>query len=152
MSAAIADPAADLDKDDQTSLLEAFLKASAGVKEFYAADGRLETEHALVDDNGDALGTPADFFKGVRAVKAAKDGASPDGTLAQQFALIPSQREGSLSAETRARRDELERELADLRQRKAELPEEEYIQLLEPILLEIARLYETEASKPAASP
>ena len=150
MSAAIADPAADLDKDDQTSLLEAFLKASAGVKEFYAADGRLETEHALIDDNGDALGTPADFFKGVRAVKSAKDGALPDGALAQQIALVPSQREEAFSAETRARRDELERELAALRQRKAELGEDEYLKLLEPILLEIAQLYETEAGKSAS--
>jgi hypothetical protein len=34
------------------------------VAEFYEADGRLATEHALLDDNGDSLGTPADFFRG----------------------------------------------------------------------------------------
>ncbi|HUE70507.1 MAG TPA: hypothetical protein VMP01_06415 [Pirellulaceae bacterium] len=151
LSAAIADPRADLDKDDQTSLLEAFLQASAGVKEFYAADGRLETEHALIDDNGDGLGTPADWFQGVRAVKMAKDGAAPDGTLAQQVCLIPSRREQELSPEIRARRDELERELAAVRQRKGELAEEEYLKLLEPILLQIARLYETE-SRPSPNP
>ncbi|OYV78563.1 MAG: hypothetical protein B7Z73_19570, partial [Planctomycetia bacterium 21-64-5] len=48
LSAAIADPKADLDKDEQTSLLEAFLSATAGVKEFYDSDARLATEHALV--------------------------------------------------------------------------------------------------------
>lgn len=143
-SAAIADPRADLDKDDQTSLLEAFLLASAGVKEFYAQDRRLETEHALLDDNGDALGTPADWFQGVRAVKMAKDGAAPDGIRASQWCLVPSQREQELSAEARARRDELEGELARLRQRKGRLSDEEYLRLLEPVLVEIARLYAAE--------
>src|SRR4029077_6004302 len=66
---AIANPAADLDKDGQTSLLEAFLFASRQVEQFYQEAGRLATEHALLDDNGDGLGTPADWFRGVRAVK-----------------------------------------------------------------------------------
>jgi hypothetical protein len=149
LSAAIADPRADLDKDDQTSLLEAFLQASAGVKEFYTADGRLQTEHALLDDNGDGLGTPADWFKGVQAVKMAKDGATPDGIFAQQLCLVPSQQEQRLSAEVRARRDELERELATLRTQKGELSEEEYLRLLEPILVQIARLYESEPADSA---
>ncbi|HEV7223310.1 MAG TPA: hypothetical protein VGN42_11460, partial [Pirellulales bacterium] len=61
LSAAIADPKADLDKDDQTSLLEAFLLAAARVEEFYKEESRLATEHALIDDNGDRLGTPADW-------------------------------------------------------------------------------------------
>ncbi len=75
LSQAMADPKADLDKDKQTSLLEAFLLASAGAREFYASESRLATEHALLDDNGDALGTAADWFKGIRAVKSARDGA-----------------------------------------------------------------------------
>ena len=144
LSAAIADPAADLDKDDQTSLLEAFLRASAGVKEFYAQEGRLETEHPLIDDNGDRLGTPPDWFQGVRAVKTAKDGATVDGTFAGQLCLVPSQREEQLSEEVRTQRNELEKELAELRERKGELPEEEYLARLELILVQIARLYEGE--------
>jgi hypothetical protein len=148
LSAAIDNPQADLDKDDQTSLLEAYLLASSGVKEFYAADGRLETEHALLDDNGDGLGTPADWVQGVRAVKTAKEGAAPDGDLAQQFCLVPSQREQELPPEVRARRDDLEQELALLRQRKGELSEEDYLKLLEPILVKIARLYEGEPADP----
>ena len=58
ISSAVADPQADLDKDGQTSLLEAFLMASRRVAEFYNTEGRLATEHALLDDNGDGLGTP----------------------------------------------------------------------------------------------
>jgi hypothetical protein len=143
LSAAIADLKGDLDKDDQTSLLEAFLMASGGVNEFYKTEARLATEHALLDDNGDKLGTPADFFQGVRAVKSAKAGALPDGITAGQFVLVKNKHEERLPAETRARRDELERQLAELRLRKSKLPEAEYFALLEPLLLEISKLYES---------
>lgn len=151
LSSAITDPQADLDKDDQTSLLEAFLAASAKVKEFYAADGRLETEHALLDDNGDKLGTPADWFQGLRATKTAKDGAALDGDRARQLVLVRSAREEQLSSAARARRDELERDLASLRQLKARLPEDEYLTLIEPILLELARIYEAADQAPASA-
>lgn len=143
LSAAIAAPAADLDKDEQTSLLEAFLMASAKTQEFYAEDARLATEHALIDDNGDALGTPADWFRGVRATKAAKEGAAVDGLRAAQLPLIRSQREQQLPAEARARRDDLERQIAALRERKAGLPEGDYYHKLEQLLKELARIYET---------
>ncbi|HEY2410653.1 MAG TPA: hypothetical protein VGI40_00340 [Pirellulaceae bacterium] len=141
-STAITDPKADLDKDDQTSLLEAFLLASSAVKEFYAGEGRLATEHALIDDNGDGLGTPADWFQGLRATKAAKDGAPLDGFRAGQIVLIRSAREQQLPAAVRARRDELERDLVELRQRKPKLAEDEYLSQIEPILVELAKLYD----------
>lgn len=144
LSAAIADPAADLDKDDQTSLLEAFLKAAAGVREFYQADGRLATEHALLDDNGDRLGTPAEWFRGSRATKAAKDGAELDGLLAGQFHLVPNSAEQRLPSEKRRRRGELERDIAQLRALKSELPEDDYYQRLEKLVVELARLYDDE--------
>lgn len=148
-SAAIADPKADLDKDDQTSLLEAFLLASSGVTEFYTSEGRLATEHALLDDNGDGLGTPADWFQGLRATKSGKDGAQPDGLRAGQFVLVRSAREQQLPAEIRSRRDELERSLAELRQKKPQLSEDKYLAELEPILIEIAKLYESaDSTKP----
>ncbi|MCU0877548.1 MAG: hypothetical protein MUF06_07180 [Pirellulaceae bacterium] len=154
LSAAIGDNAADLDKDEQTSLLEAYLLAGAKVREFYAAEARLETEHALLDDNGDKLGTPADWFRGVKPTKAAKDGASLDGALAAQFVLVRSGREEELSAEARTRRDELEQRLAALRPKRKDLPEDEYLALIEPVLAEIARLYlPAEATeKPEANP
>jgi hypothetical protein len=146
LSSAIADPRADLDKDDQTSLLEAYLLAASGLAEFYAREARLATEHALLDDTGDKLGTPPDWFRGVRAVKTAKDGAAPDGVRAAQWVLVPSGREEELSAASRTRRDELERDLAALRDRKSDLPEDEYLVLVEPLLVELARLYEAPAS------
>lgn len=141
ISAAISDPTADLDKDDQTSLLEAFLMASRRVAEFYKTDGRLATETALLDDNGDGLGTPADFFRGVRAVKKPAGGGTVDGLRAHQIHLVRSAREQQLSPELRARRDEMELTLARLRESKATLEIEEYYQRLENLMLEMARLY-----------
>lgn len=145
LSAAISDPQADLDKDEQTSLLEAFLLASSRVSEFYASDGRLMTEHALLDDNGDKLGTPADWFQGVRAVKSAKSGAEVDGLRAAQWHLVRSAREESLPADVRQRRDDLERELAQRRQQKSQLAEDDYLKRIEPLLIELAKLYENAA-------
>lgn len=142
ISAAVVDPAADLDKDGQTSLLEAFLSASGRVAEFYEQEARLATETAILDDNGDGLGTPAAWFRGVRVIRRAKEGASADGLRAHQLHLIPSRRERNMPVEVRARRDELERAVAKLRDSKAEgFDEEQYYAKLEPLLVELARLY-----------
>jgi hypothetical protein len=146
LAGAIADPAADLDKDGQTSLLEAFLSASKQVGEFYAGEGRLATEHALLDDNGDGLGTPAAWFRGVRAVKKPADKASPDGARAHQFHLVRGAQERQLSAASRQRRDELELAIGALREQKANLAPDDYYARLEKLLVELARLYE---EKPA---
>jgi len=151
LSEAIADPAADLDKDGQTSLLEAFLTASRRVGEFYVTEGRMVTEHALLDDNGDGLGTPAEWFRGIRAVKSAKDGAPLDGFRAHQFHLVQSDAERRLSPAVRARRDELEMSIAALRKNKAQLAEDDYYQRLEALLLQIARLHQSPDAPPAGS-
>ncbi|HET7625860.1 MAG TPA: hypothetical protein VFM25_11405 [Verrucomicrobiae bacterium] len=145
LARAIADPAADLDKDGQTSLLEAYLMASRQVDEFYKDDGRLATEHALLDDNGDGLGTPADWFRGARAVKSAADGKSVDGVRAHQMNLVRGEAERELSPELRTRRDELEQELSALRSRKSEMNESDYYARLEKILVQIAKLVPNES-------
>src|SRR5262249_43562693 len=126
MAAAIGDTRADVDKDGQVSLLEAFLTACRDLDEYYKQAARLATEHPLLDDNRDGLGTPAAWFRGVRATQRAKSGASLDGTRAHQFYLIASDHEKKLSPEVRKRRDELELKLAKLREQKATLKEDAY--------------------------
>ncbi len=148
LAEAVADPQADLDKDGQTSLLEAFLTASRRVTEFYKTEGRLATEHALLDDNGDGLGTPADWFRGIRAVKRAQAGAALDGLRAHQFHLVRSATELKLAAPVRARRDELEVAIAKLSDAKKDLAATEYYRRLEVLLLELARLYEQKNPAP----
>lgn len=138
---ALADPRSDLDRDGQVSLLESFLSAATRTAEFYKTEGRLATEHPLIEDNGDGLGTPPDWFRGVLATKRSADGAAPDGTRAHQFHLVRSAAEQALSAEIRARRDDLEQRLAGLRARKATLAEADYLKELEGILLALAEVY-----------
>ena len=140
-AAALGSPEADLDKDGQTSLLEAYLLAASRVAEFYETEGRLATEHPLLDDNGDGLGTPAEWFRGVRATKQAKDGASLDGVRAGQLHLVRSAAEKELPPEVRARRDELELAVAKLRDGKAKLAADDYYARLEKLLLELAHIY-----------
>ncbi|MBE0545564.1 MAG: hypothetical protein IH623_29865 [Verrucomicrobia bacterium] len=138
---AMTDLKADLDKDGQTSLLEAFIMASRQVAEFYATEGRLATETALLDDNGDGLGTPADFFRGARAVKEPAGGGTVDGLRAHQIHLIRSEQEQQMPAEIRARRDELELAVARLRESKATFAADEYYRRLENLMLELAKIY-----------
>ncbi len=142
IAAAITDPAADLDKDGQVSLLEAFLRAARQTEEHYAAQGLLATEHALLDDNGDGRGTRAEAFAGIRPVRQADSGNTLDGYVAHQWTLIPSDVERQLSPEFRRRRDALELEILRLRELKGMLTEEEYYARLEPLLIDLARLYE----------
>jgi hypothetical protein len=146
LAESIADPRGDLDKDGQVSLLEAFLVASNRVAEFYRTQSRLATEHPLIDDNGDRLGTPADWFRGIHATKRAKDGAELDGVRAHQHHLILSDREQRMSPERRQHRDQLERSAAELRSKKDHISEDEYYAQLESIMIKLARLYEKSAS------
>jgi hypothetical protein len=142
LSEALASTDADLDKDGQVSILELFLTAASGTRQFYETEGRLATEHALIDDNGDGLGTPADWFRGVRATKQAREGAALDGLFAHQFHLIRSEQEKKLPPEIRAKRNELEREIARLREQKKQMTEEEYYRRLEELLVKLAGIYE----------
>jgi hypothetical protein len=142
LARAISDPAADLDHDGQVSLLEAFLMASRQVDQFYREQGRLMTEHALLDDNGDGLGTPPEWFRGVRAFKTPDKGKSVDGVRAHQMILARGQSEQALGPEARAHRDELEQELSALRAKKAQMNEDDYYGKLEKIMVETARLYQ----------
>ena len=141
LSAAVADTAADLDKDGQTSLLEAFLAASRRVEAFYKQNGRIVTEHALLDDNGDGLGVSADWFQGVRATRSARSGAPVDGLRAQQWFLMPSAGERALSADDRTRRDRLEAAIEALRQKKASMAEDAYYAELETLMVALAGVY-----------
>ena len=80
--------------------------------------------------------------------KSAKDGAQPDGRLANTFVLVRSPAEAKLTPEQRARRDELEQQLAALRLRKAKLEEDEYLDLLQPLLLELGEIAAGLATRP----
>ena len=139
LSQAISDRSTDLDHDDCVSILEAFLAASNRVAKFYENEGRLASEQALLDDNGDGRGTPAAFYRGARPVKAPANGLKLDGPIASRT-LVSSFGEPDLRTnEQRAQSDMIADQIELLRARKKELPEDEYYQELERLFLEIAK-------------
>ena len=137
----ILDPATDIDHDEEVSLLEAFLAAAANTEKFYREQNRLATEHALIDDNGDKLGTGAEFFRGTRAVKAAQAGKQLDGLRAAQLILHSAQSAPKLSEALQARRAEIEDEINHHRLSKPSPPTDAYWDELERLLLDLADVY-----------
>jgi hypothetical protein len=99
------------------------------------------TEHALLDDNGDGKGTPADFFEGVRPVKDPRTEAQVDGARANQWNLVMSAEEQAMLPELRQKRDTLEMRVESLRAKKATMEEGEYYKQLDGVLVELAQLY-----------
>jgi hypothetical protein len=134
-------PEADVDQDKQISVLEAFLHSSKQVTEFYETEGRLATEHSIIDDNGDGIGTRAEVFHGVVAGKTA-DGSKPDGDRARQVSLVLSEDDAKLTDSARARRDEIERLIRALADKKAAMKETDFYREMEKLMLELARIYD----------
>jgi len=104
----IASGEADANRDGQLTLLEAYDYARRAVDEAYTADGRLLTEHAQLDDDGDGKGTAdtsvpeaADGRVAARIVLGAR--AAP---VSPQVALLLAERrvlEGEVEALRRTR-------------------------------------------------
>ena len=140
MAAALGQAEADLDKDGAVSVLEAFLIASRQAGEFYRENDRLVSENALLDDNGDGMGTPADWFRGVRTQKKAKGKSSADGKLSRLvFPVIPPA-EKDIPAPLRKKRLVAEAKIETLRSLKKTLQAETYYRDLEKLFLELATL------------
>jgi hypothetical protein len=121
----------DRDKNNRVSMLEAFNYAKANVDAWYEEQGRLASEHAGLDDNGDALFTLNPTLN------------EPDGRLAE-IAYIDTLQEDNrdLSAAAlalKSRMQELERDVFILRGRKADYLEADYWQRLEALLVDLAR-------------
>jgi hypothetical protein len=120
----------DTDQDGHTSVLEAFVYANRLTEEFYKRAGRLATEHALLDDNGDGVGREkAEAGEGLLARATYLDSLSVDEAAATAAT-------GKLLKE-RAR---LEGEIEQLIARKGNMPEAEYEASLERLFIELAKV------------
>jgi hypothetical protein len=128
---ALADPAADLDKNDRVSIWEAFAAASAAVRRHYQQRGQLSTEHALLDDNGDGVGnevtTPGD--DGSLASRTYLDESLPGAQPTDEVLLKLLQRKATLEAE-----------VDDLKIRRQFLPPTEYAKEFERLMIELAQV------------
>lgn len=131
-------PDADLDQDKHVSLLEAFMHASKGAATFYENEGRLATEHALIDDNGDALGTR---HEALRPDAKAAAGVKTDGERSAQLVLVLSDEEKKLTDAQRNKRDSLEMALKKLKEQREKLKDDAYYTELEKLLRELGEVY-----------
>jgi hypothetical protein len=129
---AMAGGGSDLDHDNRISLLEAFIYAKQEVARYYEEENEMLSEHAVLDDNGDGEGS----------LDASLEG--PDGILAATFTFGRGVRvEGGVVddpvlAALLAQRDDIERRIDELRVVRGALPEDEYLDRMEPLLVELA--------------
>jgi len=129
---AFAAEGADVDKDGRVSLLEAFEYARREVARFYQTAHRIQTEHAMLDDNGDGQGSRE------------PDPAAGDGALARRFVLSGGAADRRVASDDPALaalyagRRQLEEQVVVLRARKDSMKAEVYEQALEQLLVQLA--------------
>lgn len=130
---ALRDAAADADKNEIITALEAFRFAEMKTKQFFETNKRLATEHAQIDGG---------------------DGTAP--TNAGRFALL---RLGSIQLAANdpakrallAKREQVELQIEKLKLEKAAMPVAEYKQGLQKLLIELATVQaELDSATPAA--
>jgi hypothetical protein len=132
---ALRDPAADADKNEAVSALEAFRYAERKTTDFFDSQKRLATEHAVLEDTGRGEG---------ERNPSAENG---EGKLAASFPMV---RLGANAAAARdpakrpliAKKEELEEAIDKLKYDKAALPDQEYKKQLAALLVELAKTQE----------
>jgi hypothetical protein len=132
---ALRDPAADADKNDSISALEAFHYAQHKTTAFFESNKRLATEHAVLEDTG----------KG----EAQKDpnAQNNEGRLAMAFPMVRLGANAAAANDPAKRpllekKEQLEQAIDKLKYEKAAIPEELYKKQLATLLLELARTQE----------
>jgi hypothetical protein len=132
---AMRDAAADADKNDVVTALEAFRFAGRQTTAFFETQKRLATEHAVLEDTGQG--------EGVREPSS----ENGQGLLASSFPLLrigQAQRAAADPAKRKLleRKEEVEQQIDKLKYEKAALPQEVYRKQLTAQLLELAKLQE----------
>lgn len=115
---ALRDPAADADKNESISALEAFRYARTKTAAFYETEKRLATEHAVMEPDGTGQIT---LVRLGSSAAAARDPA--------KRALL-------------AKKEQIEQQIDRLKYQKAAMPPEEYKKQLTALLLDLARTQE----------
>ena len=132
---ALREPAADVDKNETVSALEAFRYAQQKTTEFFETQKRLATEHSVIEDTGKGTGE--------RTITA----ENGQGKLAAVFSVV---RLGANAAAARDpnkrplldRKEQLEQAIDKLKYDKAAIPAAEYKRQLTQFLLELAKTQE----------
>lgn len=132
---ALQDPAADSDKNEMISALEAFRYAEKKTSAFYESQKRLATEHAVLEDTGKG--------EAVRA-PAPENG---EGLVAASFPLLRIGTAVNVARDPAklqllAKKEQLEQQIDKLKYEKAAIPPDEYKKQLAALLLDLARTQE----------
>jgi hypothetical protein len=128
---AMQDPAADVDKSDSVSALEAFQYADRKTAAFYESQKRLATEHAVFEDTGRG-----------EAVRSASAG---EGALLSSFTVVrmgASQKAANDPARQQllAKKEELEQKIDELKYGKAAMDPVDYKKQLTESLVQLAQI------------
>jgi hypothetical protein len=132
---ALRDPAADGDKNEVISALEAFRYAEERTSKFYEEQKRLSTEHPLIEDTGKG--------EGVKIPSADKG----EGLVAARFPVLHL---GTTQAQARdpeklkllKHKEEVENSIDELKYRKASMPLADYRKQLAEFLVDLAKTQE----------
>ena len=122
---------ADADKNRRVTMLEAFQFAKAAVQRAYDKEGLLSTEHAVLDDNGDKVGSPDPSTAG------------PDGKVAALMAIGSAADAASLPADPKLRalvleQRDMEHRVESLRLLKESMDPAKYQSELEKLVTDLA--------------
>jgi len=132
---ALRDPAADTDKNEVITALEAFRYAEEKTAKFFESQKRLATEHALIEDTGKGEGVKA----------PAPDNG--EGLIAGRFALLHM---GTVAAIARdpakqallKHKEDLEQQIDELKYQKASMALPDYRKQLQQLLVDLAKTQE----------
>jgi hypothetical protein len=131
---AFTNNAADSNKDGRASIFEAFVYARQKVEEYYLNEASMQTEHAVLDDNGDGQAQTQPSPENGEGFLARTVFLDSGASVAASANLTPEMRE--LASEAR----NIESRIEALRYAKAEMPEADYQKKLEELLLKLAQI------------
>jgi len=141
----LRDPAADVDKNESVSALEAFRYAEHKVTEYFDSQKRLATEHAVLEDTG----------KGEGERNPGADNG--EGRLAAAFPVVRLGANAAAAGDPTKRpllekKEQLEQAIDKLKYDKAAMPAATYKTQLTQLLLELAKTQEAlDAGTPAGT-
>ena len=132
---ALRDPAADADKNEIITVLEAFRYAEGKTAKFYDELKRLSTEHPLLEDAGKGEGVK---------VPSTENG---EGFIAARFALLHTGSAVAMAKDPEKQKllkqkEGIEQQIDELKYRKASLSVAEYRQQLAKLLIDLAKTQE----------
>jgi hypothetical protein len=131
---ALKENRADMDKNGRVSLLEAYSYASQKVEEYYTQAGNLQTEHSVLEDNGDGTANAKPGPENGEGFLSRTTYLDVGPPLLTRGEATPEQRALLLEAQS------VEKEIEALKYAKADIPADEYEKKLEDLLVKLATI------------